>query len=62
MRHSYNLISLAGILLAIAGASLMVVFLAIGIISGIENPYLGILIYFVFPGILVLGLLMIPVG
>ncbi len=62
MRHSYNLISLAGILLAIAGASLIVVFLAIGIISGIENPYLGILIYFVFPGILVLGLLLIPVG
>lgn len=62
MRHSYNLISLTGILLAIAGAALMVVFLAIGVISGLENPYLGILIYFVFPGILVFGLLLIPLG
>jgi len=60
--YSYNLISLAGILLALAGVSLMVIFLAIGIIAGLENPYLGILIYFVFPGILVLGLILIPAG
>ncbi len=60
--YSYNLISLAGILLACAGTALIVIFLAIGIISGLENPYLGILIYFVFPGILVLGLLLIPLG
>ena len=60
--YSYNLISLAGILLAIAGASLMVIFLAIGVITGIDNPYLGILIYFAFPGILVCGLLLVPIG
>ncbi len=60
--YSYNLISLAGILLAIAGAALMVIFLAIGVITGIDNPYLGILIYFAFPGILVCGLLLIPFG
>ncbi|MRR54414.1 MAG: cytochrome C [Deltaproteobacteria bacterium] len=60
--YSYNLISLAGILLAIAGAALMVIFLAIGVITGIDNPYLGILIYFAFPGILVCGLLLVPIG
>lgn len=60
--YSYNLISLAGILLAIAGAGLMVIFLAIGVITGIDNPYLGILIYFAFPGLLVCGLLLVPFG
>lgn len=62
MGYSYNLISLAGFVLAFTGAALIVVFIAIGIITGVENPYLGILIYFVFPGMLILGLLIVPYG
>jgi hypothetical protein len=60
--YSYNLISLAGLVLAFAGAGLIVVFMAVGLISGLENPYLGIFIYFVFPCMLILGLLLIPIG
>jgi hypothetical protein len=60
--YLFNWISLIGILFAVAGTVLIIGFLSMEMISGVENPYLGILTYFVFPGILIFGLLLVPTG
>ena len=60
--YFYNTFSLIGIVMAAAATGLILVFLAMEIISGRSNPYLGILMYFVFPAMLVLGLILIPIG
>ncbi|WP_243369698.1 NapC/NirT family cytochrome c [Geotalea sp. SG265] len=61
-RYLYNPISLAGIVLAAVATGLIIAFLAMEMITGVENPYLGLLVYFAFPGMLILGLLLVPVG
>lgn len=60
--YAWNLTSLIGMILAVVGAGLIIVFLAMEAITGIEHPYLGLLVYFAFPGILITGLLLVPVG
>ena len=57
-----NLALAAIMLLAVLGTVLIIAFLAIEMFTGVENPYLGILVYFAFPGILILGLLIVPLG
>ena len=56
------MLSFAGMLLAAVGACLIIAFLSLEYISGVENPYLGLLTYFLFPGMLILGLILIPIG
>jgi hypothetical protein len=53
-------ISRAGVVLATASGITLLWFLAMGSLS--VNPYLGILFFFVLPGLFLLGLLLIPLG
>ena len=62
LSYFFNVTSLIGMILAAAGAGLIIVLLSVEIITGVESPYLGILVYFIFPAMLVLGLLLVPVG
>jgi hypothetical protein len=58
----YNLISLCGVGLALFGLAAIVILWILNILSGKSNPYLGIFTFLVFPGVLVFGLLLIPIG
>src|SRR6185369_6022672 len=62
LSYLFNPISVFGFILAVLGTVLIISFLAIEMFTGMENPYLGILVYFAFPGILILGLLIVPLG
>jgi hypothetical protein len=60
--YAWNLISLIGMILAVTAAALIVVFFAFETITGVEHAYLGIMTYFMFPGMLIFGLLLVPFG
>ena len=60
--YAWNIISLIGMILAITATALIVVFLALEAITGVEHPYIGLLTYFLFPGMLIFGLLLVPIG
>ena len=60
--YAWNLISLIGMILAVTAASLIVIFFALEAITGIEHAYLGLMTYFLFPGMLIFGLLLVPLG
>lgn len=62
MGYYYNLLSAVGIVLVLVGAGLMLVFFAVGAISGFAGAYTGLLVYFAFPAVLVIGLFLIPIG
>jgi len=58
----HNVISYAGAVIAgVAGSSILFLFIT-DLISGIPNPYVGILLFLVLPAFLVTGLLLIPLG
>lgn len=61
-RYAMNSISILGAAMALVATVLIVSFLALEAFSGLENPYLGMFVYFAFPGMLILGLLLIPLG
>jgi hypothetical protein len=61
-RYLMNPVSIIGILLALIAAILIVAFLVLELSSGLDNAYIGIFVYFVFPGMLILGLILIPAG
>ena len=61
-KYYLNPVSVIGMILAIVATVLIVAFLAIEAFTGMENPYIGIFVYFAFPGMLIFGLLLIPVG
>ncbi len=60
--YFFNMLSLSGMVLAATGAGLIIVFLALEVILGFANPYTGLLVYFAFPGMLIVGLLLVPFG
>ena len=60
--YFFNIISLIGMILATVATGLIIVLLSVELITGVESPYLGILVYFIFPAMLVLGLLLVPIG
>ena len=60
--YAWNLTSMIGMVLAITATGLIIVFLAFEAITGIEHPYLGLMTYFLFPGMLIFGLLLVPFG
>jgi hypothetical protein len=66
LRHkigfAWNLTSLIGMVMAVTAAGLIIVFSAFEMISETEHAYLGIMTYFLFPGLLIAGLLLVPVG
>jgi len=61
-REAYNFISLAGVAIALFGLAATVILYLLNIFSGKSNPYLGIFIFLLFPGIMFFGLLLIPLG
>ena len=60
--YFFNMLSLVGMILAVLGTSLIIGFLALEYFTGTENPYMGMLTYFLFPGMLIMGLVLIPIG
>ncbi len=60
--QAYNFITLFGVALALFGLAAIIILWSLSYFSPQGNPYIGIFIYMVFPGILVLGLLLIPLG
>lgn len=61
-RQAYNFLSLLGVGMALFGVAAIVIVHILNVFSGHTNSYLGIFIFVVFPGILVLGLILIPIG
>lgn len=61
-RTVYNLVSLTGVGIALFGAASIAILWLLSIFSGTSNPYLGIFTFLLFPGVLVFGLLLIPIG
>jgi len=61
-RYIMNSVSIIGAIMALVATVLIISFLALQAFTGLENPYLGMYVYFAFPGMLVLGLLLIPFG
>ena len=59
---SDNWISLIGVVLVTTSAVLWCLLLPVTWGAGVQNPYLGILIYLVLPGAFFLSLLLIPLG
>lgn len=57
-----NIISLVGVLAAIASFVLIVSLIVVQILGYEGGPYLGILTYLVFPALFLFGLLLVPVG
>lgn len=60
--YAWNFISIIGMILATTATFLIIGFLSFEAISGIEHPYTGLMTYFVFPGMLIVGLLLVPIG
>ncbi len=60
--YFFNVISLIGMILATVATGLIIVLLSLELITGVESPYLGVLVYFIFPAMLILGLLLVPIG
>lgn len=60
--YAWNLISLVGIILAFTATGLIITFAAFEMITGVEHAYLGLMTYFLFPGMLIFGLVLVPVG
>lgn len=61
-RESYNLISLLGVGIALFGFAAIVILYGMSLLNHETNPYLGIVMLVGLPGVLVFGLLLIPVG
>jgi hypothetical protein len=59
---AYNPISIAGMILAVGTAVLIVLLLLLHAAQEAWNPYLGIVVYMILPPFLLLGLVLIPVG
>ena len=59
---AWNMISLVGIVLAVTAAGLTVAFTAYEMMAEAEHAYLGLMTFFVFPAMMVAGLILVPVG
>src|SRR4051795_13632716 len=57
-----NLISLAGIAIALVAAANIAFLVFIDFMSAHPSPYIGILAYMLMPGVMVAGLALIPLG
>ncbi len=60
--YFFNIISLIGMVLAVVATGLMIAFFSYEMMTGMESPYLGMMTYFLFPGMLIFGLFLIPIG
>ncbi len=60
--YFFNIVSLIGMILATVATGLMIAFFSYEMMTGFESPYFGMMTYFLFPGLLIVGLLLIPAG
>jgi nitrate/TMAO reductase-like tetraheme cytochrome c subunit len=58
----YNWLSITGIILVLNSLLLMMIILIFSFLSRDTNTYLGVFLWIVLPGFLVLGLILIPIG
>ena len=58
----YNVVTYIGVMISITVASLEVFLFAIDFFDKGRNLYLGLITYLILPGVLIFGLLLIPVG
>lgn len=58
----HSRIALTGASIATAAAIGGIALMLMGALFGVDSPYIGILAFFVFPAIFVVGLLLIPIG
>lgn len=59
LRHP---LSLAGVALSLFSLASIIFLIVLGALLGRENPYLGIFIYLIYPGLLLFGIMLIPAG
>ena len=57
-----NFISILGLLIVAVSSATLVAFALLALTSGTANPYLNVIGYLVMPGILLLGLVIVPLG
>ncbi len=60
--YANNPITIAGTVLAVISAVILVTVVAINAMGGHLGPYSGIMAFMILPGVFVLGLLIIPAG
>lgn len=58
----YNVVTLLGVAIALFAVAAILILYLLDVFAPASNPYIGILIFVVFPGLLVLGLVLIPLG
>ncbi len=58
----YNTLSLAGTVIAIVNLFLILLFFTVGFFFENTSSYLGLFIYIMLPGFLLIGLILIPIG
>ncbi len=58
----YNFLTLLGVGVALFALAAIIILFGLNLFASGSNPYLGIFIFIVFPGVLVVGLLLIPFG
>ena len=61
-KNFYNPVSLVGAGIALVSFGTVIIFFLMDVLGYTQSPYLGIFTYMIIPGIMVLGLLLIPVG
>jgi len=59
---AYNPITAIGVFLALFAAAAIIIFYFLSLRGGGDNPYTGIFTLVVFPGVLIVGLVLIPIG
>jgi len=62
LRYARNIVSLAGVSLTTISAALFLIVFGLELFGFHTNPYIGIVVFLILPGVFVLGLLIIPVG
>jgi hypothetical protein len=59
---AYNLTTLLGVAVALVALAAIVIIFLLDLFAPASNPYIGILVFVIFPAVLVAGLLLIPLG
>ena len=58
----YNITTLFGVAIALVALAAILIYFLLDVLAPASNPYIGILVFVVFPAVLVFGLLLIPFG
>lgn len=61
-RYVFNTTSMIGVVLAVVATGALIFFFLLEAFIGLNRPYLGIFIYFIFPAMLITGLILVPIG